>query len=410
MISHIPDNDYLRLEAVRRYSILDTPPDGTFDRITALAARLFDVPIALVTVVDEDRIWFKSRFGLDGVTEIPREPGLCASAICQDETYVVERAREDLRSMANPLVAGEFGLQFYAAAPLQTKDGYNLGTLCLLDRKPREFGEADRLTLAMLAEIVVNNLELRLQAIRVVSEERQQRRDVAAVADTLQRAMLPTTFPDLPNIAFDAIYQPATRESLVGGDWYDAFLIDDDHLLLTIGDVAGHGLRAAALMGKVRQSLRTIALDVLDPSEILYRLDRLMRKEDSDTMVTAVVGVLQLSTLVLHYANAGHPAPLLRLADGTVTELGPNGLPLGMRAADEPAARGIPLTRDSLLVFFTDGLTESTHDLLEGEAALRTALIGTTVAESQRPAQALKDAVLSGGPGDDVAILTIRLN
>ena len=156
---HIPPDEAARLDAVRRYDVLDTPADGSFDRITALASRLFKVSIALVTIVDEDRIWFKSRFGLEDVQEIPRDPGLCASAILNDETYVVEAARTDPRTLANPLVAGEFGLQFYAAAPLLTHDGFRLGTLCLLDRKARTMTEQETQTLETLAAVVMDELE-----------------------------------------------------------------------------------------------------------------------------------------------------------------------------------------------------------------------------------------------------------
>ena len=96
-----------RMAAVWRYDILDTPPDGAFDRITALAARRFGAPIAIISVVDEDRIWFKSHHGLQ-VNEIARDPGLCASAILSDAPYVLNDASIDPRSLANPLVAGEF--------------------------------------------------------------------------------------------------------------------------------------------------------------------------------------------------------------------------------------------------------------------------------------------------------------
>lgn len=161
-----PVNESARLAAVRRYEILDTPADGTFDRITALASDLFDVPIALVTVVDHDRIWFKSRHGLEDVTEIPREPGLCASAIVSDVPYIVEEARTDPRTLANPLVAGSFGLRFYAAAPLRTSDGHGLGTLCLIDREPRIFSPRQASLLQQLADIVVDEMELRLAARR----------------------------------------------------------------------------------------------------------------------------------------------------------------------------------------------------------------------------------------------------
>jgi GAF domain-containing protein len=115
-----------RLAALRRYDILDTPPDGSFDRITALAADLFSVPIAIISLVDHDRIWFKSHHGLD-VAQIDRAPGLSASAILQDGPWILTDARADIRSLTNPLVAGEFGLRFYTGIPLQTQDGFNLG-------------------------------------------------------------------------------------------------------------------------------------------------------------------------------------------------------------------------------------------------------------------------------------------
>ena len=151
-----------RMAAVARLDILDTPPDGTFDRITALAARIFDVPIAIVSIVDHDRIWFKSHTGLD-LEQIARDPGLCSSAIMQDGPWVIEDARTDARALTNPLVAGGFGLQFYAGVPLRTKDGFNLGTLCVLDFEPRAVTDAELATLEDLAALVMNELELRLE-------------------------------------------------------------------------------------------------------------------------------------------------------------------------------------------------------------------------------------------------------
>ena len=162
-----------RMRAVRRYDILDTPPDGSFDRVTRLAAKLLHAPIAIVTIVDHDRIWFKSRYGIEA-EEITRDPGLCASAILHDEPWVVEDARRDPRALANPLVAGEFGLQFYAGAPLRTVDGHNLGTLCVIDMEPRVFGDTERSVLADLADIVVDELELRLAARDVETSVRER--------------------------------------------------------------------------------------------------------------------------------------------------------------------------------------------------------------------------------------------
>ncbi|MGB3335839.1 MAG: histidine kinase dimerization/phosphoacceptor domain -containing protein [Devosia sp.] len=164
------DAEAARLAAVRRYDILDTPPDGSFDRITALAASLFDVPISIISLVDTDRVWFKSHYGLDGVEQIGKEPGLCASAIIQDDAWVLENAATDVRSLTNPLVAGEFGLRFYAGVPLTTTDGFNLGTLCVIDRQPKPVTEDQIRHLRHLASVVMDQMELRLAARNAVAE------------------------------------------------------------------------------------------------------------------------------------------------------------------------------------------------------------------------------------------------
>lgn len=165
----VPADEAARMSAVRRYEILDTPPDGTFDRITAVAARMLAAPIALVSVVDHDRIWFKSHHGLD-VEQIDREPGLCASAILQNSPWLIPDARSDTRALTNPLVAGEFGLQFYAGVPLTTPEGHNLGTLCVLDVEPREITPDQLANLEDLAALTMTQLELRLQNRRTADQ------------------------------------------------------------------------------------------------------------------------------------------------------------------------------------------------------------------------------------------------
>lgn len=161
-----------RIQVLRSYDILDTPPDGTFDHITRMAAEILDMPIAIVSLVDTDRIWFKSKFGID-VQEIEREPGLCASAILSNDIYLVEDAKKDIRTLSNPLVAGSFGLRFYSAAPLTTRDGYNLGTLCVIDKRARKFSDKKKKVLRDLADLVVQQMELRLEARTAVKHHNQ---------------------------------------------------------------------------------------------------------------------------------------------------------------------------------------------------------------------------------------------
>ncbi|MGI8931335.1 MAG: sensor histidine kinase [Sphingomicrobium sp.] len=165
------------MAAVNRYEVLDTPPDGVFDRITALAARLFDVPISIISIVDHDRIWFKSHHGID-VTEIPREPGLCAAAILSADPLILADASADPRSLANPLVAGDFGLRFYAGVPLTTSDGHNLGTLCVIDKVARPITRDQLEDLKDLASLVIDQLELRLSARRAIAQKQLMAREI----------------------------------------------------------------------------------------------------------------------------------------------------------------------------------------------------------------------------------------
>ncbi|GAA4440538.1 hypothetical protein GCM10023188_37930 [Pontibacter saemangeumensis] len=161
-----------RQKVLRRYEILDTPEDGSWDRLTRLAAKVFNMPIAVVSLVDTDRVWFKSRCGLD-VREVGTESGLCTSAILSDDIYIVENAIEDPRTLTNPLVVSDFGLRFYAAVPLKTMDGYNIGTFAIIDQKQRYLTEAQQETLKELAGIAMDEIELRLAARRSAKKVNQ---------------------------------------------------------------------------------------------------------------------------------------------------------------------------------------------------------------------------------------------
>ncbi len=159
-----------RIKAVARYDILDTPPDGAFDRVAAIAARLFKVPMATVCIVDTDRVWFKASLGLPGVQQVGREPGLAASVILEGKPYVVTHARSDPRTAEHPLVTGEVGVQFYAAAPIITDDGHSLGAVSVMDTEPHEATTEQLAILQDLAAVVMDQLELRLSAMNALLE------------------------------------------------------------------------------------------------------------------------------------------------------------------------------------------------------------------------------------------------
>lgn len=171
----LPEDEPERLEALRRYRILDTPPERAFDHIAEVAAGLFGVPMAMISLVDHGRIWFKSHHGIE-TQQIRREAGLCASAILAPDVYQIRDAIHDARAQANPLVAGPLAVRFYAAAPLRTHDGFNLGVLCIADREPRELTTTEAQMLTKLAALVMDQMELQLSETKFSELEQTERR------------------------------------------------------------------------------------------------------------------------------------------------------------------------------------------------------------------------------------------
>lgn len=160
MRANLPPREAARLEALRQYRILDTAPEQAYDDITALAAFICDAPIALISLVDADRQWFKARFGLD-VPETSRDASFCAHTILGDRILVVKDALEDERFIHNPLVNGPPHIRFYAGVPLRTPDDARIGSLCVIDREPGDLTEPQKRSLEALARQVVLLLELR---------------------------------------------------------------------------------------------------------------------------------------------------------------------------------------------------------------------------------------------------------
>lgn len=159
----LPDNEADRLHALHALLILDTPPEQRFDRIVAFAATEFDMPIVLVSLVDSSRQWFKARLGMQAC-ETAREVSFCAHAILAPELFVVRDAHLDPRFADNPLVTGEPHIRFYAGAPLRAQGGARVGTLCLIDTRPRELDAIERAILGTLRELVEGELASGLAA------------------------------------------------------------------------------------------------------------------------------------------------------------------------------------------------------------------------------------------------------
>ena len=147
-----PHDEHTRLETLRSLKLLDTSPSERFDRLTRIARRMFGVPVSLVSLVDDNRQWFKSRQGLDA-TETPRDISFCGHAILGDDIFIVPDATKDNRFLDNPLVTDNPNIRFYAGVPLRVSNGSKIGTLCIIDEQPREFSEEDLELLRDLAEM-----------------------------------------------------------------------------------------------------------------------------------------------------------------------------------------------------------------------------------------------------------------
>jgi len=229
------------------------------------------------------------------------------------------------------------------------------------------------------------------------------------VATALQAAALPKSLPSGAGYEFHGHYTPGRTELQIGGDWYDALRLADGRIMISIGDVLGSGLEAATTMSNLRQVIRGVAQVHPDPSLMLDAADKTLRADRPDRLVTAFIGVLDPVTSTLIYASAGHPAALMRAPDGTIAELRTTGLPLGLRERSDAATATVTVERGSMLVCYTDGLIESTHDIFEGERRLHAAISDPGIEASAEPARRIHDAVLFDGAHDDVAILAVRM-
>jgi GAF domain-containing protein len=171
----VPPDENSRLRVLRQYSAIDTPPDPAFDRLTRLAAGIFDMPIVLLSLLDENRQWFKSCYGFNP-SETGRASSFCAHTILPKEPLIIPDALSDPRFSDNPFVTGEPRIRFYAGAPLIAMEGYRLGTLCLIDRLPRPplDGKQTRM-LEDMAAMAVEELELRRLTLRLSEAEAQLR-------------------------------------------------------------------------------------------------------------------------------------------------------------------------------------------------------------------------------------------
>jgi serine phosphatase RsbU (regulator of sigma subunit) len=384
-----------RLRALEQLQLLGTDREERFDRITRLAQRVFDVPIATITLVDETSLWFKSAQGLPA-DRAERQASFCDRTVTLGATHVVPDALADPRYATSPAVADPPHVRFYAGQPLAGPGGLTVGTLCLFDVRPRTLDAGQVALLQELGGWTEQEL--------AHSVEMERAREV-------QQALLPPRPPDVPGYRVAGSCQPAFA---VGGDLFDHDLVGGD-LVLSVADVMGKGAGAAILMATVRAVLRTTVRDAgrardgrRPEGDVLTATNRTLLPDLQRTgsFVTAFHARLEAATGRVRYADAGHGLSLVRRAAGGVERLAGEDLPLGIDADQSWAEHELMLEPGDTLLSFSDGLFDvlgGTHEALGEVARLLEAH-----PEPDDLLRAVRALASAAAPLDDVTAVAVR--
>ncbi|MEX2196997.1 MAG: SpoIIE family protein phosphatase [Thermoleophilaceae bacterium] len=241
------------------------------------------------------------------------------------------------------------------------------------------------------------------QSLRSVYEREHR------IAEMLQRSLLPEKLPQLEGVGLAARYLPAGAETAIGGDWYDALELEDGRLALVVGDVVGHGLRAAAVMGQLRNAFRAYALVEGSPAETVARVDRLVAHEGAGAMATVLYLLLDRDSGAVSFTSAGHPPPLVLTADGPRFLEGGRSVPVGATDAGVFREHTEVIPPGSTLLLYTDGLVERRDVPLEQRLAELAAAATRSEGDLERLCDDVLAATLGGAdPADDVALLVVR--
>lgn len=374
-----------RLRALDSLHVLDTPREERFDRLVQLVKELFDVPVAAVTFVDENRLWAKAITGTP-TREMRREDSVCTYTIRQDEATVVEDLKADDRFNTNAHLMNT-GLRFYAGQPLHSGD-QRVGALCVMGYEERVMSDAELRLLRALADWVEAEL---------VTENDMQR------AALVQRALRPGVVVQVSG--FDVAGHCLTARH-VGGDFYDWFMARGS-LHIFAGDVMGKGIGAALIASSVRAVLRGAArfISIEEAfTRTAYDLDQDLG--DTSTFVTAFGACLDPETGQGHFVDAGHGLAIVITAEGIPRRLYSGGLPMGAMSGDRWEAKDFVLEEGDALVVVSDGIL----DFFDDPSGALEALV--ELQSLNLDAQGMVDRIVEfaeeQGPSDDVTVVVVK--
>ncbi len=407
-----------RLELMGRLGeILTVELDAT-ERLQAIAAVLLPVFSDLCAVITPDGsggVRFAALAHSGAVNDSVKEDGggwspllhvegTSADGVITAEAQIVEPITDEMLELAFPepdarAVVRALDLKSVLLVPLPGLDG-PVGALAFATSDPtRRYGSDD----VALAEDIAWRFAPVVQSALRLEEER-------TIAETLQRSLLLQRLPDVPELDLAARYLPGTAGAAVGGDWYDVLPLPDGCVLLAIGDVVGHGVTAAATMGRARAATQLCALTEVEPGELLTRLNTFIGAAGDASMLTLFVALHEPFTGRLRYASAGHPPPLVTSGSGTARFLeGSHGPPLGADATHEYGQSIDRLGAGHRLVLYTDGLVERRDEPLDAGLRRLIAALDDGPDDLEALVAHLLDAMLpAGGATDDVAVLVAR--
>jgi len=386
-----------RLQTVTDVALSHLKLDDLLDELLSRVIEILEVDFAAIVLADVDgSLHVGASRGLPAnLDDLQLRPGegFVGRVVAAQRPIVLENVRD---SDVIPPLRGR-GIESLMGVPLIV-EGRVTGVMPLGSYTRRAFTPEE----VRVTQLAADRMAVAIQHARLYEREHR-------IAETLQRSLLPNVVPSVHGLAVAARYLPARAEAQVGGDWYDVVELDSGGLALSIGDVAGHGIEAAALMGQLRNALRTAALEGEDAGSAIARVDRLLQSQGQDNIATAVVARLNSDGRRLELASAGHPPPLIVRPDDTVDYIEqPRSVPLGVPAPSGRPSGSCALEPGSLVLLYTDGLVERRGvSITEGldRLARAAAEAGT---DPEAACEHIVRAMLGDeGPADDVALLAV---
>ncbi len=420
-------SDPRRIAAVQETGLLDTEPEQAFDDLADLAATITGCERAFITLVDEERSFWKSCVGVDvrqtgerqnPVRQNPVRESFCYFLVGLGDRFVVDDAAEDPRTRDHPSV-GPMKIGAWAGYPILGPGGEVLGSMCVIDKIPHRWAEAELAALGTLARAVSNEINLRGSLTRA----RESLLVSETLARSLQDSLLPPVLRPVPGLDVAASYQPAAGGTTVVGDFYDLFHVRGAWWSTVVGDVCGKGVEAAKVTALARYTLRADAVQHIWPAAVLQRLNAaLLDQRQDDRFVTAAYATFRVNHggMTGRLCCAGHPPPLVRRAGGRVHEIDAHGPLLGIVPGVKLTDVRFRLAPGDLLLLYTDGATEAREQPgspaavrpLFGDEALADALAGTHGLDAAATIGHLSQVLArhSGGwVSDDTALLALRV-